>query len=155
MNVFHVGIDPESGALRLDQSYPLASMQDYYLADRCVGSIFDRCLEPGEFVKFKEGCFKLDENLDLIPQRIFYVSEATGCVSESRPNGVYFSVESEEEGIELIEKLGLPYRKVQVRFEIPGWTNIQQDTAVVNQRGEIVEMPPYAQVNGYRNLEVL
>lgn len=43
----------------------LASVNEYQLGDRCVGSIFE-ALEPGERVELEEGVFELDEDLDLV-----------------------------------------------------------------------------------------
>ncbi|MEW6495315.1 MAG: hypothetical protein AB1589_22785 [Cyanobacteriota bacterium] len=42
----------------------LATKEQYELADRCVGSIFE-ALEPGETVKLVDGDFILDDDLDL------------------------------------------------------------------------------------------
>lgn len=42
----------------------LATSEEYALADRCIGSIFE-ALEPGEEVELADGQFTLDEDLDL------------------------------------------------------------------------------------------
>lgn len=42
----------------------LATRDEYALADRCVGSVFD-ALEPGEVIELAEGLFQLDEDLDV------------------------------------------------------------------------------------------
>lgn len=44
---------------------PLAVKDEYELGDRCVGSIFE-ALEPEEHVKLADGCFVLDDELDLV-----------------------------------------------------------------------------------------
>ncbi len=43
----------------------LATVKEYNLADRCIGSIFES-LEPGEIIELVEGKFLLDESLDLV-----------------------------------------------------------------------------------------
>ncbi|QLE46421.1 hypothetical protein FD723_40125 (plasmid) [Nostoc sp. C052] len=43
----------------------LATREEYELADRCVGSVF-ATLQPGENVKLEDGCFILDDDLDLV-----------------------------------------------------------------------------------------
>lgn len=55
----------QDGLLQFDGEGELATVDEYMLADRCVGSIF-QALEPNETVELKEGCFQLDEDLDPI-----------------------------------------------------------------------------------------
>jgi hypothetical protein len=43
----------------------LATKEQYELADRCVGSVFES-LNEGEKVSLNEGVFELDEDLDLV-----------------------------------------------------------------------------------------
>ena len=43
----------------------LATKEEYELADRCVGSIFD-ALKEGENVELSNGYFILDDDLDLV-----------------------------------------------------------------------------------------
>ena len=43
----------------------LATKEQYQLADRCVGSVFES-LNEGEKVQLQEGEFELDEDLDLV-----------------------------------------------------------------------------------------
>ena len=43
----------------------LATVEEYKLADRTYGSIFES-LEPGEEIELEEGYFYLDDSLDLI-----------------------------------------------------------------------------------------
>lgn len=43
----------------------LASSQEYELADRCEGSIFE-ALEPKELIELSDGEFILDQDLDLV-----------------------------------------------------------------------------------------
>jgi hypothetical protein len=53
----------------------LATLQDYLLADRCEGSIFE-ALQPGEVIKLSDGessgLFELDEELDLIDSNSYW-----------------------------------------------------------------------------------
>lgn len=41
----------------------IASLEEYLLADRCQGSIFES-LKPSEVIELKEGKFELDGELD-------------------------------------------------------------------------------------------
>ena len=43
----------------------LATKEQYLLADRCVGSVFES-LNEGEKIQLQEGVFELDEDLDLV-----------------------------------------------------------------------------------------
>ena len=44
---------------------PLATKEEYELADRCIGSVFE-ALSPEEHIQLKDGYFILDDELDLI-----------------------------------------------------------------------------------------
>jgi hypothetical protein len=56
----------DNGRLTWDRSYPKASREEYLLAERCLGSIFE-VLYEGEEVELEEGVFILaGENLDLV-----------------------------------------------------------------------------------------
>lgn len=44
----------------------LATREEYELADRAVGSIFES-LHPGEEIQLENGCFMLSDDLDLLP----------------------------------------------------------------------------------------
>ena len=54
------------GLLCFDDSFPLATKDEYESADRCVGSIFDEALQPGENIHLADGYFILNDDLDLI-----------------------------------------------------------------------------------------
>jgi hypothetical protein len=54
------------GLLSWDSEYPLATKEQYELADRCIGSVFE-ALHPGEIIELEDGIFELDEDLDLKP----------------------------------------------------------------------------------------
>lgn len=41
----------------------LATIDEYMLADRCIGSFFE-VLQPGGYVQLAEGVFQLDKDLD-------------------------------------------------------------------------------------------
>lgn len=43
----------------------LATLEEYELADRCIGSIFE-ALKPGEKIELADGLFQIDEDLDVI-----------------------------------------------------------------------------------------
>ena len=62
--MLEIYVDLESGALRWEGNH-LASLREFELADRCVGSIFE-VLKPGEVISLAEGKFILDRDLDLI-----------------------------------------------------------------------------------------
>jgi hypothetical protein len=52
------------GLLAFNGKY-LATRDEYELADRCIGSIFE-VLNPEEKIEIREGVFTIDEDLDLI-----------------------------------------------------------------------------------------
>ncbi|HEY9824887.1 MAG TPA: hypothetical protein V6D19_05525 [Stenomitos sp.] len=60
----------KDGFLNFDDG-ELASKEQYRLADRSVGSIFES-LNPGEEIELVEGNFVLDEDLDILLNQ-------TGC----------------------------------------------------------------------------
>ncbi len=49
------------------EGHRLATKRDYELADRCVGSIFDEALQPGDIVGLAGAEYELDDDLDLQP----------------------------------------------------------------------------------------
>lgn len=55
------------GTLTFDDEgrFPLATKEEYNLADRCFGSVFE-ALSPEEHVQLKDGYFFLDDDLDLV-----------------------------------------------------------------------------------------
>ena len=60
-----VCIFSENGLLNFSGGERLATREEYELADRCVGSIFE-ALHPQENIHLQDGYFILDDELDLI-----------------------------------------------------------------------------------------
>jgi hypothetical protein len=54
-----------NGFLCFDEDYPLATSEQYKLADRSVGSVFE-ALRPDESIRLADGYFILDDELDLV-----------------------------------------------------------------------------------------
>ena len=88
--MIEIFVDKETGVLGWESGH-LASIKEFDLADRCVGSVFES-LEPGEGVILDEGLFVLDEDLDLQNLKEF-------------KDSVYAEVVSEESWHEFIGKL--------------------------------------------------
>jgi hypothetical protein len=63
-NVSTANIFSDDGLLAFNGKH-LATKDEYELADRCIGSIFE-VLNPQEKIQLQDGVFTLDENLDLV-----------------------------------------------------------------------------------------
>lgn len=68
-NLIQIWIEEKTGLLHwgngVYQFNRLATREEYQLADRCIGSIFE-ALQPGENIQLADGYFILDDDLDLI-----------------------------------------------------------------------------------------
>lgn len=54
-----------NGTLSFDDSFPLASKEEYQTANRCNSGIFE-ALKAGENIHLADGYFVLDEALNLV-----------------------------------------------------------------------------------------
>ena len=52
----------------------LATVEEYEMGDRCIGSVFE-ALQPGEQVELQEGVFTLDDELDLVKMKTVSVEK--------------------------------------------------------------------------------
>jgi hypothetical protein len=85
---------------------------------------------------------------------MFYVEESTGKILRQAPSGACYQAETKEQAQAIVDEQALPWARKKASFKVLGWLNTQVDFVVVNQRGEVVEVPTYANVNGYHSLRV-